>query len=124
MAFALGLDIGTKKTGVAFGETDRKFVVALDTIYHTSEAELRKKLLQIISDKKIELIVIGLPRLPGGAMGKQAQLVQALSKKIESDSNVRIQFVDERFTSQGQAMGENDDTYAACSILNMALDSH
>ncbi len=116
----LGLDIGTKRTGVAFADTKAGFVVALDTIHHRSVDELCSSLSPIITSKKISELVIGLPRLLDGSEGAQSRSVREAAQSIATMFSLPITFMDERYSSMN-ATKESADSKAACSIVEVVV---
>lgn len=122
--FLLALDIGMKRTGVAYGETKNGIVVALDTIEHDTTNELAMKVEQIVRSKKIDQLIIGLPFLPSGDEGKQAELVRNSASEIGKIVNISIEFIDERYTTKTSQNGLkiDPDASAACSILSIKMD--
>ena len=116
----LALDIGTKRTGVALGETESGILVALETIKHRDQKELVKAVEKIIHEKKVTKLIVGLPRLPGGTEGSQAVYVRDIVKVIQMTCNIPVKFIDERFTSKGE--GSDPDARAACAILETEME--
>lgn len=122
MAVLLGLDAGTRRTGVAFADTTAGFVMALDTIQHSSPEELIERIAIIAQEKHISEIVIGLPRLPQGEEGKQAGLVRVLADALTKKLQLPITLIDERYSTHGAVPGVDPDAKAACDMLSVVLD--
>lgn len=118
----LGLDIGTKRTGVAYADTSAGFVMALDTIHHTTVDELLARVVQIANEKKASEIIVGLPRLPQGDEGSQATFVRSVVESLKAKISVPLTLVDERYSSYGAGAGTDPDAKAACEMLSLALD--
>lgn len=116
----LALDVGTKRTGAAYGDTQHDFVMALDTIAHTSEEELVKRVAEISKEKDIDEIIIGLPILLGGEEGSQAIKVRGVSKKIEEATGLPLHYLDERYSSTSKDK-KMVDAQAALEMLQIAL---
>ena len=53
----------------------------------------------IISQQQIERIIVGLPRLMNGSLGKQAEKVKAFTQKLCIHTEVPVEFRDERLTT-------------------------
>lgn len=122
MSHILALDIGTRRTGIAYGEMATGIVVALDTIHHASTKELTEKLRTIVLEKRIDMLIVGLPKLPQGQEGSQAVLVREAAKAIEEATKLQLVFLDERFSSLA---GTTDpDARAACELLGTYIDQH
>lgn len=116
----LGLDLGTRRTGVAFADTVSGFIVALDTISHKDIQELCTKLKGIIEAKKISELIIGLPRLLDGTEGSQSEIVRGFAEVLETTFMLPVTFIDERFSSM-DATKKSADAKAACSILEVVI---
>ena len=114
----LALDVGTKKTGAALSSDGT--TIALDTITHDSVDELVGKILELISERQIDKIVLGLPYLLSGIEGEQAEFVRSVEEKLVSN-NIDVILLDERYTTPKST--ENDQNKAAaCSILAIYED--
>lgn len=121
MPVLLGLDAGTRRTGVAFADTKAGFVMALDTIRHATPEELVLRIVELAKAKNAAEIIIGLPRLPQGEEGKQAGLVRELVEMLKKALGLPITLIDERYSTQGSA-GTDPDAKAACDMLSVVLD--
>src|SRR3989344_5024579 len=96
----LALDIGTKHTGAAFIDQENVgFVVPLPTIDHASKEELMSAVQKLITDRKIDRLVVGLPFLPSGKEGQQAALVHERVKELET-LGIPVSLIDERYSSR------------------------
>ncbi len=120
----LALDIGLRRTGVAYGETKSGIVIALDTIHHRTTEELTRQVTSITKSKKIDQLIIGLPLLPSGAEGEQVGLVKETAKMIEHSTGLKPAFLDERYTTNVHftAKGSDSDATAACALLTVWMD--
>lgn len=96
---ALGLDVGRKRMGVAGCDGMGLIATGLTTIYRTSFTEDIKQLQQIIEEREVEILVIGLPYTMDGNIGSQAKQVQKFAKRIGKVLELPIEYVDERLTS-------------------------
>ncbi len=115
----LSLDIGTRRTGVAYLDTDVGIPLPLETIHHTSVTQLLASVKTIIAARGVTEVVVGMPLLPSGDEGSQATFVKSVAEKIE-ESGLAVRFVDERYTTPraGNREGGGDgDATAACQIL-------
>lgn len=122
--YILALDIGKRRTGVALGDDQKQFVMALDTIKHTKEADLINAVAKIIEIRHVKRLIVGLPLLPDGTEGEQAEFVQNVAKQLEAKTSLAIEFIDERYTSfvNNAQRGTDPDAASACAILSMALE--
>jgi len=122
MSVLLGLDAGTRRTGVAFADTKAGFVMALDTIHHKTPEELVTRITELARAKNAAEIIIGLPRLPQGEEGKQAGLVRELATMLEKSLHLPVTLVDERYSTHGTQAGGDSDAKAACEMLSVVVD--
>ena len=53
----------------------------------------------IISQKQVEQIIVGLPRSLDGSIGKQAEKAKAFTQKLCEHTEVPVEFRDERLTT-------------------------
>lgn len=123
MSRLLALDLGKRRTGVAFGDDDEQFVVALSTLHHQSVEDLAGAVAAMAQQRKIERLVIGLPLLLDGTEGEQALWTREAARTIGEKTALPVSFIDERFTSLHADANRTDDTdaRAACALLDMAL---
>ena len=96
---ALGLDVGKKRMGVAGCDGTGLIATGLTTINRTSWAEDVRQLKDIIEQREVEILVIGLPYKLDGTLGPQAKQVQKFASKISRSLQMPIEYVDERLTS-------------------------
>lgn len=131
---ALGLDVGKKRIGVAGCDGTGLIATGLTTIYRTSWAEDLAQLRDIVRDREVEILAIGLPYNLDGTLGFQAKQVQKFAERIARSLQLPVEYVDERLTSveaetQLKAQKRYDrrdkgeiDRRAAAIILQQWLD--
>lgn len=129
----LALDIGTRRTGMAFADSSIGIPHPLETIHHSSSEELIAAVQRVCEEKKIDQLVIGLPLLPSGDEGEQAQYVRTTSEQLKP-LGLPMTFLDERYSSprplstassseDRQARKEVDpDASAASQLAQVFLD--
>lgn len=115
----LALDVGMRHTGVAFFDEDTGVPVPLDTIHHDSVRELMTSVEQIVKERSIDHIVVGLPLLPSGKEGAQAQFVRTVTECL-SERAIPFSLLDERYTTPRDATSDRNAS-AACSLLSLWL---
>lgn len=96
----LGLDLGTTSLGVAISDKTNTLVSPLTLIKFKREDynEVLNKLLEIIRDKNISKVVLGLPKNMDNSLGFAAQ--RSLNfKKILERENIEVILEDERLTT-------------------------
>jgi len=95
----LGLDIGIKRTGVAISNEISSLCTPLD--YISSKDNFLEKISKIIEDKKVEKIIIGLPKLLSGREGERAKYSRSISNLIKSKhKTIQVIMWDERLTTK------------------------
>lgn len=116
----LALDIGKKRTGVAFVDTDNDIPLPLDTIIADSAADMIERVVDLIDARHIDEIVIGLPLLPSGTEGSQVQYVRNCGEQLQR-RGVTVVFMDERYTTSKNTAFDGD-ARAACELLQTHME--
>jgi putative holliday junction resolvase len=106
---ALGLDVGSKRIGVAGCDGLGLIATGITTIWRSSFQEDIAQLTEIILDRQVEILVLGLPYTMDGAIGSQAKQVQKFARRVAAVIELPIEYIDERLTS-----------YAAEEMMKMA----
>ena len=96
---ALGLDVGTKRVGVAGCDGTGLIATGLTTIKRRSWLEDIKQLQEIVEEREVKVLVVGLPYTMEGKIGFQAKQVQRFAQKVSEALQLPIEYVDERLTS-------------------------
>jgi putative holliday junction resolvase len=132
---ALGLDVGSKRIGVAGCDGLGLLATGITTIWRSSFQEDVAQLAQIVTERDVELLVIGLPYTMDGKIGAQAKQVQKFARRVAVALELPIEYVDERLTSYAAeqmmiaaniSVSQNKatiDRIAAAVILQQWLDS-
>src|SRR3989338_7335071 len=99
----LGLDIGNRHTGIAYLDSS----VGIPLPLHTApETQLVDAVLAIVRERRVEAILVGLPRLPSGEEGAQA--IQSMKVgTLLSSAGVTVKYVDERYTTPRSSQHKN-----------------
>ncbi|MGI9188096.1 MAG: Holliday junction resolvase RuvX [Gaiellales bacterium] len=121
----VALDYGSARTGVAVCDPSGTLARPLETIERIGGKEGTARLLQVIAEQEAELLLVGLPLLPDGTRGDQANATMAFVGRLRPQTDVRIAFEDERFTSAvAQTKGGEAglDARAAAELLQGWLD--
>lgn len=101
---ALGLDVGSKRLGVAGCDGTGLIATGLTTIKRSSWKEDIKQLQEIVKEREVTVLVIGLPYTMDGTIGYQAKQVQKFAQKVSEALQLPIEYVDERLTSHEAEM--------------------
>ena len=95
----LGLDVGDKRIGVAICDPLGILASAFATIERTGNGNEFEEILSIVTDNRIERIIVGLPRLLDGGFGTQAEKTQAFTEQLSGYTQVPIEMCDERLST-------------------------
>jgi putative holliday junction resolvase len=132
---ALGLDVGGKRIGVAGCDGLGMMATGITTIWRTSFQEDLAQLSEIIQERSVEILVLGLPYTMDGKIGSQAKQVQKFGRRVSAALEISIEYVDERLTSYAAeemmkaaniSVSQNKgtiDRIAAAVILQQWLDA-
>ncbi len=96
---ALGLDFGRKRIGVAGCDGTGLIATGITTIERTFFEQDVEQIRQIINERQVQVLVIGLPYSMDGSIGFQARQVQKFAKRLAKALNLPVEYVDERLTS-------------------------
>ena len=130
----LALDHGTRRIGVAVSDETKTIAQPLEYIPAEPFADFLDRLKQLLTEKQVELILIGMPRNMDGSYGPATQKVKAFIDAIKPEVAVPIKTWDERLTStmanraliQGNVRRdqrkEKVDMMAAAILLQSYLD--
>ena len=131
----LALDHGTKRVGVAVSDELKVIAQPLEYIPAGPFADFLTRLKDIIREKEVELILIGMPRNMDGSYGPAALRVQEFVAALQDAIAIPIKTLDERLTTvqaqnaliQGNVRRdkrrEKVDKTAAAILLQSYLDS-
>lgn len=130
----MGLDLGDKTVGVAVSDRIGTVATPMETVRRKKFTLDAARLLEIINDREIGGIVLGLPRNMDGSEGPRCQKTRAFARNLSRLTDVSIGFWDERLSTVAaeRALLEADtsrkrraeviDHVAASYILQGALD--
>jgi putative Holliday junction resolvase len=131
----LALDHGTKRIGIAVSDELKMIATPLEFIPAEPYLDFLARLKEIIREKEVELILVGMPRNMDGSYGPAALKVQEFVAVLKDKIAIPIQLWDERLTSaQAQRFliqggvrradrKEKVDKMAASILLQSYLDS-
>lgn len=96
---ALGLDLGRKRIGVAGCDGTGLIATGITTIERKSFEQVVVELRQLVKERRVQILVIGLPYSMDGSIGFQAKQTQKVAKALSKALELPIEYVDERLTS-------------------------
>jgi len=95
----LGLDIGDRRIGVAFGDSVLLLATPMDVITRVSLEQDKRAIAAFAQKYDAAQLVVGLPRNMDGTQGAQAESVVKYAEKIARAINLPVIFWDERLTT-------------------------
>jgi putative holliday junction resolvase len=134
MISALGLDVGRKRIGVAGCDRTGLIATGLTTIERQSFLQDLSRFRDLVEQRQVQMLVVGLPYLMDGSIGSQAKQVQKFTQRLSTALALPVEYVDERLTSveaEQLVIAENRslidhksliDRKAAAIILQQWLD--
>lgn len=131
----IGLDLGSKTLGVALSDSTGLIASSYCIIRHNEDYEsLINKVKDIVEEKNVDEIVLGLPKNMNNSLGPKAELSYKFKEMLEDSLNIKVNLIDERLTTKQATdiLLLNDtsrkkrkqviDSMAACIILQSYLD--
>lgn len=93
----LALDVGERRIGVAAADDRTRVAVPLTTI--EPEDDPLEAIARLVEEQGADELVVGLPLSLSGALGPQAQRIQALVEALARRLPIPVRTWDERLTS-------------------------
>jgi putative Holliday junction resolvase len=131
----LALDHGTKRIGIAVSDELKVIAQPLEYVAAEPFARFLVRLKELLLEKEIELILVGMPRNMNGSYGPAALKVEEFLAALRTAITVPIKVWDERLTSvqanrfliegnvRREQRKEKVDKMAAAILLQSYLDS-
>ena len=124
----VAFDFGTKKIGVAVGQTETFTSSPLQIIYNDHEKTNWNEISILIKEWNPDLILVGKPLNMDGTESDIMKRVDKFLNKLEKISKVQCEYVDERLTTfeAKEMLGENKvddvDAHAAKILIDNWFD--
>lgn len=101
MAFisALGLDVGKRRIGVAGCDGTGLIASGITTIERRSYDQVMGELRKLVQERRVQVLIVGLPYCMNGTLGLQAKQVQKFAREASAVLGLPVEYVDERLTS-------------------------
>ena len=97
---ALGVDLGSRRIGVAVSDADGRVASPIEVLERSgSRIEDHRRLARLAAEWEAEVIVVGLPLSLDGSTGPAATAVLAEIDELRATTGLRVESVDERFTT-------------------------
>ena len=131
----LGIDYGERRIGLALSDPLGIIAKPLKVIDRKATPDYKSAIIEIIDEKEVVEIIVGLPVTMKGDYSEQTKAAQKFIDEISGICNIPVTEIDERFSSiaakkalheqgvkTGHEKGRVDET-AAAIILQEYLDS-
>jgi putative Holliday junction resolvase len=132
---ALGLDLGTKRIGVAVSDRSGTIASPLTVVVRAgTRAEDHRRIARLVDDEEAEVVVVGHPLSLDGSRGPAARAVEDECDELSAALSVPVELSDERLTTvsadralsearvRGPARRAVVDKVAAAVMLQSWLD--
>ena len=117
----MAFDYGTRRVGVAVGNSVTRAGQALKTITAANADALFKEIERLLAEWQPNQLVVGLPTHPDGAEHEMTAKSRRFGNQLHGRFNLPVDWVDERYSSvvlEGDAdMNDNLDAHSAALIL-------
>lgn len=133
---ALGIDLGSKRIGVAVSDLSGSIASPLTVVQRSkSRRHDHERLAALVRDEEAEVVVVGMPMSLSGNDGPAARAARNEVAALATVVGVPVETHDERFTTvtanralaergvRGQARRQVVDKVAAAVILQSWLDA-
>lgn len=134
---ALGIDLGSKRIGLAVSDRGGVLASPLTTVERTRDTEaVHRRLATIVADEEVEVVVVGLPRSLDGSTGPAAAAAEREAAALADVLPVPVVTHDERLTTvtahqqlraagvDGRRRRQIVDQQAAVVLLQSWLDAN
>jgi len=131
----MAIDLGDKRIGIALSDPTCMIAAGFGFINRSSRISDFEKIGQIVQEKNVFQIIVGLPTLPSGKEGSRAAWARDYASDLASSIGIEVNLWDESFTtidaeaslrSRGTSKGRRRDmidAVAAAFILQSYLDT-
>lgn len=95
----LGLDLGERRIGVALSDRLGFLATPLMVLKHRSKEADLAAIAELVSDRGVEVVVVGHPLSLDGSVGPQARRVEAQASRLREHLDVPVVLWDERLST-------------------------
>ncbi|MEF3274808.1 MAG: Holliday junction resolvase RuvX [Chloroflexus sp.] len=95
----LGLDVGERRIGVAISDAEARIAAPVTTIAAHPPERAIARIADLVAERGVTLVVVGLPLTMRGERGPQALAVQRFAEALATALPCPVELFDERLTS-------------------------
>jgi putative Holliday junction resolvase len=134
MARLIGVDLGTRRIGIALSDSDETVATPYLALPRTSDEQDTRAIAEISRAEKARTVVLGYPITLAGHVEDAARMVESFAAKLR-EAGMRVRLWDERLTTaeaekrlreagvKGKRRRSMIDKAAAAIMLQAYLDS-
>ena len=95
----LGVDLGSRRIGLAISDPDASFAFPVDAIESKGTRRDVETLRELIVGRDIERAVVGLPLHRDGRAGPEAEAARRFADALSKAAGIPVETLDERWTT-------------------------
>lgn len=119
---ALAFDFGTRRTGVAIGNTLTRSARPLSTIDAVERDARWAAIAALVQEWQPATLVVGIPRHTDGTAHEMTARCERFARQLEGRFGLPVVRVDERYSSSVSEEADDVDAAAAAVILQQWLE--
>jgi putative Holliday junction resolvase len=97
---ALGIDLGSKRVGVAVSDGNGMVATPIEVIHRTGDRQAEhRKVAALVAEFEAEVVVVGMPYSLVGSVGPAAEAASAEVEELRATIGVPVETYDERLTT-------------------------
>jgi putative Holliday junction resolvase len=113
----LAFDFGTKRIGVASGNSITHTATPLTTLAHEGSQARFAAIGELVADWQPAALVVGVPRHPDGAPHDNTRRAERFARQLHGRFGLPVHEIDERYTTVAAIAAEAADVDAASAVL-------
>lgn len=95
----LSLDYGKERIGLAIASANAKMAQPLSTLQRINRNEDMRRLRELVRERTVKQIVVGLPLNLDGTRGQMAEEAERFARRVRKQLGLPVEMIDERLTS-------------------------
>jgi putative Holliday junction resolvase len=95
----MGLDYGDKRIGVALSDAFGWTAQGAEVIVRKREGDYLERIRELVRDREVDDIVVGLPKNMNGTIGPRGEICMAFAEELRQELSVPVHLWDERLTT-------------------------
>jgi putative Holliday junction resolvase len=95
----LAIDYGRARIGLALADFETRMAQPMSTMERVNRNEDMRRLRELVRERGVKQIVVGLPLRLDGTRGEMAEEVERFAERLRKQIGLPVELVDERLTS-------------------------